>query len=346
MTSILLITSCTEEIQPAHNTAEVFWVENTGAQMPVWVEGNTASNNFILILHGGPAGSGATGYNLNDAFSVPLEERFAVAYWDQRGSGTAKGNYTSSSLNLEQFVEDLDKVVDVMKYRYGQDINLYLLGNSWGGFLGNAYLIDETRQAKIAGWIAVDGQHDFEQGLEYAVEQMTNIAEEQISQGNDVDYWNNRLMDIQNANIKNPSPSDHSYLNRLAYRMEYKLENTGVLTRGFQLEQGEGFDYFFLSPYNPITSNINSNQTNSIMWNQITPMSLTNDLHRISLPSLILWGKYDMVTPTQLGIDQYHLISTSDSEKELVILETSGHQALKHQPSKVVSHIISFIDNN
>lgn len=341
---VCFLTSCQEDMNLQTNTSEVFWVEHDEAQMPVWVEGNTESKKIILVLHGGPAGDGSRGYNLNDEFAVPLEERYAVAYWDQRGSGVSKGNYDESRLNVDQFVEDLDKVVDVLYYRYGNDIDLYLFGNSWGGFLGNAYLIDEGRQSKIKGWIEVDGQHDFGAAIIYAEQQMRQIANEQIQAGNSVDYWNRKMEELNDINVQNPSDDDHAKMNRLGYQFENRLRLDDVLTREFYLEERAGFDYFFHSPYHPITSAVNSSQTNKILFEQITRMSLTDELHRISLPSLILWGKYDTVTPTQLAYDQYDLISTADDEKKLVILETAGHQSLVHQPSTIVAEIISFID--
>ncbi len=337
---------CTESTLFSNQAEDIFWLKHKGAEMPIWVEGNTASKQFILVLHGGPAGSGSLGYNLNHEFSVPLEERYALAYWDQRGSGNAKGNPSISTLTLDQFVEDLDLVVDAMKHRYGTDIDIFLLGNSWGGFLGNAFLSHYEKQDKICGWIVVDGQHDFRQGLVYAHQQMLDIAEERISAGVNPHYWNTKKESILSRPVDSPVSEDYAFYNRIAYQIEYQLEREDVLSQEFFLEDGQGFDYYFQSSYNPITSNANANTTNSILWNEIIQTSLSDELHQITLPTLILWGKYDTVTPTSLAYDLFEYISTKENEKKLVILQSAGHQALKHEPRRVVEEVISFISEH
>ena len=52
---LLLLSGCQKEkITFSENVSEVFYVENAGESMRVQVQGNTASNTFILVIHGGP----------------------------------------------------------------------------------------------------------------------------------------------------------------------------------------------------------------------------------------------------------------------------------------------------
>ncbi|MGZ3940304.1 MAG: hypothetical protein ACXVBK_16145, partial [Flavisolibacter sp.] len=71
---VLLFGACKKKDVGLSNTAnEVFWVTNHGADMPVWVKGNTASKVIILVVHGGPA----TGsYNFSDYETASLREKY------------------------------------------------------------------------------------------------------------------------------------------------------------------------------------------------------------------------------------------------------------------------------
>ena len=60
---MLLSGSCQkEEITLSDNAKDHFFLKSDGAEMPVWVEGNTESKTLVIFLHGGPGGS-SIGYN-------------------------------------------------------------------------------------------------------------------------------------------------------------------------------------------------------------------------------------------------------------------------------------------
>ena len=110
----------------SENVSEVFYVENAGASMRVLVEGNTMNKTFILIVHGGP---GASSYFYDTKYiSKHIGDKYAVVYWDQRNAGASQGTSNGSNLHLDQMVDDLKKVTEVLKFRYGQQINLFLIG--------------------------------------------------------------------------------------------------------------------------------------------------------------------------------------------------------------------------
>src|SRR5665811_702895 len=122
---ILLFSGCQKEkITLSENVSEAFYVENAGASMRVLVEGNTTSNTFILIIHGGP---GASSYFYDTKYiSRNIGDKYAVVYWDQRNAGASQRTSNGGNLHLDQMVEDLKKVIEVLKFRYGQQISLFL----------------------------------------------------------------------------------------------------------------------------------------------------------------------------------------------------------------------------
>jgi pimeloyl-ACP methyl ester carboxylesterase len=90
----------------------------------------------LILLHGGP-GLSETG--LFRYYNAPLEKSFRVVYWDQRGAGKSFDSaIPRSSMTVEQFISDLDELVDVVCARVGAT-KVALFGHSWGSALGVLY---------------------------------------------------------------------------------------------------------------------------------------------------------------------------------------------------------------
>src|SRR5450759_4870082 len=185
---ILLFSGCQKEkITFSGNVSEVFYVENAGASMRVLVEGNTASNTFILIIHGGP---GASAYVYNtDYISQNLEDKCAMVYWDQRNAGASQGNCNGENLKLDQMVEDLKKVIEVLKFRYGQDMSLFLLGHSFGGLIAADFITQPGYQDMIKGLINVDGSHNYPLNDTLTRQKLLTEGQYQVSQKKNAGAW-------------------------------------------------------------------------------------------------------------------------------------------------------------
>ncbi len=107
---------------------------------------------IIINLHGGPGAFSGFDHEYNRHY---LEDGYLIAYLDQRGSGKSESFADTSYFTMEQFVEDLDKVVDYLKIQYPES-QINLLGSSWGGTLGLLYLIQH--QEKINTFACVSGK--------------------------------------------------------------------------------------------------------------------------------------------------------------------------------------------
>lgn len=87
----------------------------------------------LLFLHGGP-GNSVISYA--DRFTKELQKHFIVVMWDQRESGqTAVLNKSAEALSVSLFVSDAVEVIKFLCNRFGQE-KIYLVGHSWGGYLG------------------------------------------------------------------------------------------------------------------------------------------------------------------------------------------------------------------
>ena len=130
---------------------DVLYLRHKGADMPAHVYGNIPSKTFMILLHGGPGGNGLE-YR-GGRYVEDLEKEIAVVYWDQRGQGNSRGNGHQETLNMDLLLDDLDQLVVMLKHQYGDDINLFLYGHSWGGTYGTKYMMSEARQVQFNGWI-------------------------------------------------------------------------------------------------------------------------------------------------------------------------------------------------
>jgi pimeloyl-ACP methyl ester carboxylesterase/hemerythrin-like domain-containing protein len=107
-----------------------------GLDQWVMIRGESIANPLLILLHGGP---GLSETPLFRRFNAPLEKDFTVVYWDQRGAGKSfDRRIPRSSMTVEQFIADLDELVDSVRARVGQD-KVAIFGHSWGSALGVLY---------------------------------------------------------------------------------------------------------------------------------------------------------------------------------------------------------------
>jgi len=329
---VLLISCKKEQIKLSTNANEIFWLSNAGADMPVWVRGNTASKVIILFLHGGP-GDGS--YSFADAETNRLWKNYGFAYWDQRDAGSSAGNSNYSNLNFPQMVDDLKKLVLVIKARYGNDMEIFLMGHSFGGLLGTAYLTEGNNQQNIQGWIEVDGAHDYPQSnvLESQMLIDTGIAE--VAKGNDVPQWSS-IVNFCKTNPPNISFGINQQLDTYAATVETYF-HLPIVTSSINL----------FSPSSPISLGVNYYELTSTakgisFLESLDTISYTNQLYKITIPSLLLWGQYDFTVP--VGCADTAMNDLGSAYKRLDILPQCGHIPMNNDPVSFASNVVEFIE--
>jgi pimeloyl-ACP methyl ester carboxylesterase len=152
---LLALLACSEQdAQPVENTT--LYLRNKGADMPIWVRGNTQSKKIVLYLHGGP-GDCSMCYRY---YLKGIESEAMVAYWDQRVAGASSGKVKESTLRYAQFNEDMQYVVKLLRQRY-PNTQVYLLAHSFGVELAWQFLTTGNNQQLIAGLMVVNGIYSF-----------------------------------------------------------------------------------------------------------------------------------------------------------------------------------------
>ena len=80
------------------------------------------------------------------------------------------------------------------------------------------------------------------------------------------------------------------------------------------------------------------------LWAEILTKPLTDKLQTITVPSLLLWGKYDFVVPPSLGEEMLNELGTPAADKSLILFERSGHGFEGSEMDKLVEEVINFVE--
>lgn len=326
--------SCSKDDMDISNLNETIMVRYKKADMPAYIHGNASEKVFLIILHGGPGGAGLQ-YRVNTIKSL-VEENNAVVYFDQRGSGNSQGNYSEEDVSVDLMAEDVLALVKVLKVKYGNDSRFFLMGHSWGGTLGPATLL--KNQEDFLGWIDVDGAHDPKGSFYEYKTNFTKVANEQISLGNSAAYWNSVLNLIQNIDSEY-NDDDFFKMNLESNKAHKKL----TVDMGLNEEKSEVDNAF---QYNFAIGNWNTNKIQSILTKKglFKNVSFSDRLHEITIPSLVLWGKYDMNVPITYAQEAYDNLGSSD--KELFIFAKSAHSPMFSEPNLFADKVINFINHH
>ena len=323
---------------------DFFFLKNKNAKMPVAVQGNTASKTFVILLNGGPGGSSFLYNDLFDAMTNPLEEDYGVVYWEQRNSGAAQGSFDDALMTPNQYVEDLEQLVQLIQHHYGKDIQVFLMGLSWGGYLGYAYLSEADNQSNITGFINVVGPHNLLSMTSFSKQRLIQAAQHQLNTSSDkVTEWQN-ILDwcIQKDTILNKE--DFLVINDFAIEAEL-LQVDSLSMEMSSASWKEQLNFVFASPFS--LNQLNTNQstiTKSQLLDRALEEGLDAFLPNITIPVIIMGGAFDYVVPIETLTEQYELLGSS--EKELIIFRKSGHSIISNETSQFVGQSKGFIDKH
>lgn len=330
---LFILFSCSKE-DNLNNLNDTLFVRHKNADMPAYIHGNASERVFLIILHGGPGGFGLN--HRRATIKSDIEKEYAVVYFDQRGSGISQGSYSEDDINIDIMAEDVLALAKVIKHKYGNDSKLFLMGHSWGGTLGPATLLKD--QSDFLGWINVDGAHNPKNMYTSYIENFRRVALEQIEIGKNVPYWES-IIDLINTVKPTYNLDDIGTLNSEAFEAEIKLRESRIINKEQSLDNRVVFKY------NLLTLIRNMIKIQSILDESLfEKTNYTNRLSEITIPSLVLWGKYDMVVPVEFAQEAFDNLGAN--EKELVIFEKSGHSPMFSEPDLFAETVLAFINAN
>jgi proline iminopeptidase len=134
-------------------------IEIGGVRQCVWFRGADVTQPAVILLHGGP---GVSESALFRRYAAPLEERYLMVYWDQRGAGRSfHAGIDAGSMTIARMEADLDELVEHVRGRFGKE-RVVLVAHSWGTVLGTRYAA--RHPAKVAAYVGIAQIADFAEG--------------------------------------------------------------------------------------------------------------------------------------------------------------------------------------
>ena len=131
--SPVLMSAMPERAQVRGRSLEKLRVAINGLEQGMFIQGRDPANPVLLFLHGGP---GMPAYWLDRRYPTGLQQHFTVAWWEQRGTCLSyQSGIPPHTMTLEQFASDAIAVTDYLRRRFAQQ-RIYLMGHSWGTYLG------------------------------------------------------------------------------------------------------------------------------------------------------------------------------------------------------------------
>jgi len=337
--ALLFLSACQKEvIEITNNVNDHFYVKNGLNSSMVRVRGNAASKIFLLYIHGGPGGDGLS-YR-NSYVENNIENNYAAVYYDQRNSGASQGANNLDELNLENMVDDIEKMITVLKHRYGSDIEIYMLAHSFGGLLSSAFMTTNNNQQLLKGWIYVDGAHDYAMNDSLTRSRLLVAGNEQIALGKKIEKWQ-EIVDYCNAHPNNFSFKESMKYNSMAWKaISYLKEGSSTNENS----DDESAIEAIVEDKIPITAYTLNMQANLEFAKELIHASYSDELYKVTLPTLVIYGKNDFVCPLELGEALFSSISSTD--KEFVLSDISGHSPMDDDMVNFYNHVIRFIETH
>lgn len=311
--------------------SDEFYLRNDGADLPIWVRGNASTETFIIFLHGGPFDTAIE--NAVYGHFNPLHDDYAMVYFDQRGGGYSHGKQ-AVKLTEEQFVKDVEVVVQLIKEKYPQAQNLFLMGHSYGGYLGTSFLKTGSNQSDFKGWIELAGAHNFQfnwlASRDFSIDYIQNKLSENPDNQAELEDWLDALEDTPTVSNLN----ELFTINGIAFAISREL-NTGKSefiepTRLSILSSPVGTDFQQRNLQEVEDFLVNGNQN--------------PDMPLIKIPSLLVYGAEDPIVPIATGLNGIEFLGTPDEDKLIVILEESGHSVWEYEIDLFFGELKGFIE--
>lgn len=316
------------------NANETIYVESESASMRVNIRGNIASKVVMLVVHGGPGG--ASYFYRTQAAKDKLEAKYAAAYWDQRVAGASQGN-NINTLVMEQYGKDLKKVIQTLRFKYGQDLKIFLMGQSWGGMVCSQFMTDGDNQNLVSGWMHVNAVHNWRQNDIDSRTKLLNFGTKQIALGKNTAKWT-EITDYCKANAGEITAAISAQLNFYSY-------DALTLIEGFTpFDEDKVIRENLISekiPYTNALFNLINPATGKLITS-LRDVEFSSKLNKVTKPVLALSGDYDFVVPEAGAIEFIQKVGSVKKSRK--VFPKTGHN-LEEQEGYVEA-FIQFIDDN
>jgi pimeloyl-ACP methyl ester carboxylesterase len=303
--------------------AEVGYLHLGGLDQWVMIRGESLANPLFVLLHGGP---GFSDTHFFRRFNSPLEKVFTVVYWDQRGTGKSfDSRIPRSSMTVEQFISDLDELVEAMCKRVGKK-NAVIFGHSWGAALGVLYAARFPE--KVAAYVGSRQVGDWAAGesSSYA------FALAEARRLND-----RKAMEKLRAIGPPPHTAQSLWTQRMCLnRIEGNLRPRALWSVGRLFLGAPEFSIFDLP--NMIRG---FRFPLDAMWDEVSRINLTTAVPALETPVFFFLGRNDHWVPPETSVAYFDALTAPS--KRLVWFEESGHEPFVDEPAKFNASMVELV---
>lgn len=294
--------------------AEARYLRLGGLEQWVMIRGESIDNPALILLYGGPGFSETTFFRY---FNQPLEKAFTVVYWDQRGSGKSYyRNLSRAEMTVEQFLTDLDALVDYVRERLRKR-KVAILGHSWGSQLGVLYAARHPEKVSVYVGAAQIGDGLAAESKSYAIA----LAEAERRR---------RKKALKQLRAIGPPPygakavmTERTWLQRIDGQLRAKpLWNMLRMVVGapesslFDLRRVMRGFWFSLDAMLP----------------EVSKLNMMKLVPKLTMPVVFFLGRKDHWVPPETSVAYFEALRAPT--KKLVWFEQSGHEVFADEPAK------------
>lgn len=292
--------------------AEVGFLRLGGVDQWVMMRGENIGNPPLILLHGGP---GLSETALFRHYNASLERDFVVVYWDQRGAGKSfDRRIPPSSMTVEQFVADLDGLVDAVCERVGQR-RVAIFGHSWGAALG---VLHAARFPKKVGAYVGTGQIGDWAAAEAASYAYALATAEQVR--------DDKVLRKLRA-IGPPPYSARSVFTERSCLARMDGQVGAVALWGIARVAVEGPERSLLDVPNLLRGFLWSLE---VMWPEVSRLNLLQLAPALRMPVAFFLGRRDHWVPPETSVAYFDVLDAPS--KQIVWFERSGHEPFVDEP--------------
>ncbi|MGV2872806.1 proline iminopeptidase-family hydrolase [Colwellia sp. E150_009] len=261
--------------------------------------------NVLLCANGGP---GLPCDYIRDSHYIMAEEGFRVVTWDQLGCGKSDRPNNNALWTVERYVEEVEEI------RLALDLGkVHFLGQSWGTWLGIEYAL--KYQSNLKSLILANGAADIPHLISELNRLKASLGAETVT-----------MMQRREAENTIEHPEYQAAITLLNYRHVCRLDKwPDAVNRS--LDDWNQAPYVTMQGPNEFTYTGNMKD-----WNRC------DELHNIKVPSLILVGQYDELTPACSA-----KINDNLANSQIHVFKESSHMPFYEQPSLYFSALTKFL---
>lgn len=303
--------------------AEAAYLRLGGTEQWVLMRGENVGNPPLIMLHGGPGFSETA---LFRHYNSPLERSFTMVNWDQRGCGkSAIGELVPSAMTVEQFLVDLDDLVDSARSRLGKQ-RVVIFGHSWGSVLGVLYAarFPEKVSAYVGSGQMGDSPAAESASYAWAVAEAERVDDRATLQ---------KLRDI------GPPPYDAKsvFAERMcAVKLDGRLKPTALWDIARAVLSPPESSIFELP--RAIRS---FRATMDAMYPEVSRIDLRERVPALRVPVFLFLGRKDRWVPPETSVEYFDMLSAPS--KKLVWFEESGHEPFADEADKFNAAMVDLV---